>query len=170
MEWMSIALFSSRANAEPIRQRLAELGFDARIRKGLKMERLWFVSPESAGVGIEVPAHQFERVKQHLLDWDAACGTLRDVVRCPECKSLRVEYPQFAHHSITTNVALGLLAQLGFVERDHYCQDCHFTWPKEGTHPRRRTHLAPYYFIDGIEQTMRSRPPAALERAERKAA
>ncbi len=150
---MPLALFSSRAKAEPIQQRLAAAGIPGEIHEELRLEKLWFVSRKSAGARIEVPADQFERAENLLLNWDAAEGALRDAIRCPECKSLRVEYPQAAHHSLLTNLGPGLLAQLGLVQRDYYCEDCHYTWPKEGTRARRqRPHEAPYYFIEGVVQ------------------
>jgi hypothetical protein len=49
---------------------------------------------------------------------------------------------------------MGLLAELRVLERDFYCEDCHYAWPKEGTRIRQdRPHLAPYYFIEGVEQS-----------------
>ncbi len=154
---MPLALFSSRGKAEPIRQRLVAAGIPAEVHDELRLEKLWFVSRQSAGARIEVPADQFERAEQLLLDWDAAEGALRQAIRCPECKSLRVEYPQFARHSLLTNLGPGVLAELGFVQKDFYCEDCHYTWPKEGTRPKRnRPHEAPYYLIEGVVQ---SSPP-----------
>jgi transposase-like protein len=103
---------------------------------------------------LEVPSSQFEQAEQLLLDWDSTEGAMREAIRCPECKSLRVDYPQFTRKSLLTNLAVGLAAEVGVVEKQYYCQDCHFTWPREGTKPRRdRQHLAPYYFIEGVEQT-----------------
>src|SRR5258705_2825638 len=99
MEWMPIALFASRAPAEQIRNRLVQTGFDVRIAEGSWLQRLWFVRKGEPGVTLEVPADQFERVENLLLDWDTAEGALCDAIRCPECKSLRVQYPQFARHS-----------------------------------------------------------------------
>jgi hypothetical protein len=134
MEWMPVALFSSRAAAEPIRSRLAHAGFDARLAESPSwLQRLWFVRKGEAGVRLEVPGNQFERAETLLIQWDAAEGLLRNAVRCPECKSLRVQYPQFARHSVLPNVFLGLAAAFGLIEKEYYCEDCHFTWPREGT-------------------------------------
>src|SRR5260221_5764787 len=108
MNRMSVALFSNRAKAEPIRQRMAQAGLPAEIHDELRMEKLWFVSKAEAGARVEVPAAQFERAEQFLLDWDAAEGALREAIKCPECRSLRVEYPQFARNSIMTNLGMGL--------------------------------------------------------------
>ncbi len=162
-----MALFNSRAKAELIQHRLVRAGIEAQTAEKPRLARLWMVS--QAGVWVEVPAEQFERAEQLLLDWDGAEGALRDAIRCPECWSLRVLYPQFARHSVLTNLGLGMLSQFGLVERDYYCEDCHFAWPKEGPKARRRPHMAPYYFIEGIEQTMRAQPPTSAA-GEREAA
>ena len=154
MTRIPVALFNDRARAEPVQKRLTESGIQAEIHDELRLEKLWFVSKPSAGVRIEVPANQFERTEQLLFDWDMAEGALREAIRCPECKSLRVDYPQFTRKSMLTNLAMGLAAQAHLVEKEYYCKDCHYTWPKEGTKPRRdRPNMAPYYFIEGVEQT-----------------
>ena len=160
MNRIPVARFSSRFYAEPLRQRLVQAGIPAEVHEELRLEKLWFVSRGSAGARLDAPAGQFERACQLLLDWDAAEGALRDAIRCPECKSLRVDYPQFTRKSFTPNLIMGLSAKIGLVEKEFYCQDCHYTWPKEGTRPRAaRGHLAPYYFIEGVEQTtLRSQP------------
>lgn len=87
---------------------------------------------------LEVPVDQFERAEKLLHEWDAAEHSLREAIRCLECGSFRVDYPQFARHSILTNLALGMTAWFGLVEKHYYCEDCHFTWPREGTRASRR--------------------------------
>ncbi len=118
MSRMAVALFSNRAKAEPIQGRLIQAGIAAEIPDEPVLERLWFVSRPAAGASLEVPADRFGQADQLLLAWDRAEGALRDAIRCPECKSLRVEYPQYARHSLLTNLAMGLLAEVGLVEKD----------------------------------------------------
>jgi predicted Zn-ribbon and HTH transcriptional regulator len=154
MNRIPVALFSNRTKAEPLRARLVQAGIPAEVHDELKLEKLWYIPKGSAGARLEVPADQFERAYELLLDWDMADGSLREAIRCPECKSLRVDYPQFTRKSFIPNLVMGLSARLGLVDKEYYCEDCHYTWPKEGTRPRRgRPHQAPYYFIEGVEQT-----------------
>src|SRR2546426_7258306 len=154
MHRIPVAHFSGHAKAEPLRQRLAQTGVQAEVHEELRLEKLWFVSKGGAGARLEVPAQQFQRACQVLLEWDAAEGALRDAIRCPECKSLRVDYPQFTRKFFIPNLAMGLMAAMGAMKKEYYCQDCHYTWPKEGTKPSAlRPHMAPYYFIEGVEQT-----------------
>jgi hypothetical protein len=154
MNRMVVALFGNRAKAEPVQQRLVVGGFEAEIHDELRLEKLWFVPKHGGGVRVEVPAKDYERACHMLLESDAKDGLLREAIRCPECRSCRVDYPQFTRKSFIPNLVLGALATVGGVEKQFYCQDCHSTWPKEGTKASvRRPHMAPYYFIDGVEQT-----------------
>jgi len=151
---MQIALFNHRAKAEPIQSRLVEAGINAEIHDELRLEKLWLACKDDCGVRLEVPANQFERAEDLLVEWDTKEGALRDAIHCPECGSLRVEYPQYTRKSLLTNLAMGVAANVGLVEKDYYCEECHFTWPKEGTKPRRnRPNMAPYYFIEGVDQS-----------------
>jgi hypothetical protein len=169
MSWMVVALFSRTAKAEPIAKRLTEAGFTTRIQGESWLHALWFVRKRSAGARVEVPSDQFERAQQCLLNFDATTGALAEAVRCPECHGLRVRYPQSAEHSMLTNLTLGTAAMLGVVEKHYYCEKCHYTWPRDGTQARRdRPHMAPYYFVEGIEQTTRDARSEAD--GERKAA
>ena len=130
MNRVRVALFNDRAAAEPVRRRLLQAGIPAEIHEQLGLARLWFVSNQSAGVGIEVPGRLAETAHQLLRTWDNAEGALSGAIRCPECKSMRVDYPQVTRKSISTNLVIGLLAGLGLVEKDYYCEGCHCMWPK----------------------------------------
>jgi DNA-directed RNA polymerase subunit RPC12/RpoP len=58
---------------------------------------------------------------------------LEEAIRCPECGSPRVEYPQFTRKFLTP-LLVELLISLGAGEKDYYCMDCHYTWPKTVKH------------------------------------
>ncbi len=159
MNRITVAIFNDRSRAEPLQHRLAEHGIRAEIHDELRLEKLWFVSKPGAGVRLEVPANEFEKCEKLLAEWDEKEGALRDAIRCPECKSFRVQFPQFAHRSVIPNVVMGFLASVGRVEKEYYCEDCHYTWPKEGSKPSKlRPHMAPYYLIEGVKQSHAPHP------------
>src|SRR6266404_5845990 len=113
---MPVSLFSSRAEAERILNRLFAAGIPAEIHDELRLEKLWFVSKKKgSGWRIEVPCDQFERAEQLLLEWDYAEGAMREAIRCPECKSLRVDYPQFTRKFFVPNRVMGLFAEIGLM-------------------------------------------------------
>jgi hypothetical protein len=152
MNRIPVALFDDRPEAESIRQRLMQAGIAAQVQEELWLQKLWFVSKPAAGVSLEVAADQFDQAEKLLLAWDLGERALPHAVRCPQCHSLRVDYPQFARNSVLTNAAMGFCAELGLVQKEYYCERCHFTWPKEQAAPsRRRAHMAPYYFIEDVE-------------------
>jgi hypothetical protein len=159
-----VAAFIDRAKAEAVQQRLAKAGICGEIHDELRLEKLWFVSRPAAGARLELPPEHFQQAvqaRQLLSEWDKA-GELSGIVRCPECRSLLVEYPQFTRKFFIPNLSMGLLTKLGLVDKEFYCENCHFTWPREGTLPRRlRPHMAPHYFIEGVEQS----PPDRVGRS-----
>ena len=162
MNRITIATFQDRSKAEPLQRRLTDNGIKAEIHDELRLEKLWFVSKPTTGARLEVPCNDFEKSEKLVAEWDAREDALHDAIRCPECKSFRVQYPQFAHKSVMPNVVMGFLASVGRVEKEYYCEDCHYTWPKEGSKlPKARPHSAPYYFIDGVPQ---KQPPASEPR------
>ena len=117
MSRIRVAFFDNRAEAEPICQRLVQAGIRAEIHPESGLAKLWFVSKRRSGVQLEVSAKDVERVRHLLAQWDAEYGCLKTAVRCPECGSMRIEYPQFTEKSFFTNLAIGLLAELRCVER-----------------------------------------------------
>lgn len=147
MERLAVAVFPDRAKAEPTFRRLVDAGVRPQIHKHeLLLEKLWF-TPRKHPVRIEVPSNELERAEELLFDWDDR-GELADAVHCPECNSLRVQYPQFAHKSVIPNAIVGLMAAFG-KELQYYCEDCHYTWSDADFRPPIvRKHSAPYYFIE----------------------
>jgi hypothetical protein len=149
MNKISIALFDCRSNAEPFQRRLSEAGVPAEVHDVASLK----------GARLDVPADQFERAHELMVNWDSAENGVMGAIRCPECNSFRVEYPQYTHKSALPNLIVGALANMGAVRKEFYCDDCHFTWPKEGTKPSRvRPNMAPYYFIEGVPQKSQPEP------------
>ena len=151
MNRMTVALFPNHASAEPLRKRLADGGIHAEIHDELRLEKLWFVSKNESGVRVEVPAEEFERAQNTLLELIDEPAT-REATRCPECGSFRIQYPQVTHKSMLTNLFIGFAAQVRLVERHYYCEECHCTWPHHPVPYKPRPHSAPHYFIEGVEQ------------------
>lgn len=147
MTKVPIALFSRRSDAEPYQRRLSEAGIQAQLHDCSTLH----------GARLEVPAPQFEQAYEHMLNWDTTEHGIHGAIRCPECRSLRIDFPQYTHKSMLPNMLVGLLTNVGAMRKEFYCNDCHFTWPREGTkaslvHPEN----APYYFVEGVPQSQPS--------------
>jgi len=72
----------------------------------------------------------------------------------PECRSLQCIIRSLLTGRFVPNLVMDF-AKIGLIDKEYYCDNCHYTWPKGGTkrsilYPERK----PYRFVDGIEQTM----------------
>lgn len=144
MNKISIALFGRRSDGEPFQRRLNDSGTRAELHDCASIH----------GARLDVPVDQFEQAYAQLQRWDAAEKGIPGAIRCPECHSFRVDYPQYTHKSALPNFLIGFLANIHVLPKEFYCYDCHFTWPREGAKPSRvRPHMAPYYFIEGVPQS-----------------
>jgi hypothetical protein len=149
MNRVRVALFDDREAAGRIQRRLEQAGISAEIHGAPGLAILWFVSGKALGARLEVATPLEPLASRLLAKWDGAEHALQAVLRCPECGSFRVDYPQVTHKSLMTNLALGLIAALGLLEKDYYCEDCHCMWAKPSAHGCGvRAHMAPDYFLE----------------------
>jgi len=99
-----------------------------------------------------------------LLEWDASEGILREAIRCPECQSLQVHYPQFAHRSLIPNLMRDFWPNRLDRRRNTIARTVITRGQK--TEPKRSIlylERKPYRFVDGIEQTLLRPKPAQSE-------
>jgi len=54
------------------------------------------------------------------------------VIRCPDCGSTQIEYPQFSRNTLVGALP-SIASSMGMIEKDFFCRVCHFTWepPKD---------------------------------------
>lgn len=100
-----------------------------------------------AAFRLKVHKKDFEAALRLLSEWQTAEGVLRDAVCCPKCGHSRIEYPQFTRKFLLPNL-VSLASVVGIIEREFYCQECGYTWPKDVKQHPPRKHSAPVYFIE----------------------
>jgi hypothetical protein len=127
MEWVNLATFNEVQPAEPLVSRLKDTGIPARIHDEQKLQK-WFLTEPLANIRVQVERHRHEEARRCLDEWHLAEGALREAVHCPECGSADVAYPQFTRKFILPSIGV-FLSTLGFMEKQFYCENCHFTWP-----------------------------------------
>ena len=126
---INLASFNKLDKAEPLMERLKAAGVRAEIHDESPEQKTWFMTGEpKAHIRLRVNKEDFEAAQKLVLEWDRADGVLKDAVRCPECGSARVEYPQFSRRT-GTSAGFAVLAAAGIIERTYYCENCQFTWP-----------------------------------------
>jgi hypothetical protein len=133
-EFISIAAFNEREPAEELAGRLRGAGYESEVFDE-SIEQKWHLMQirPHAHMRVRVAESQTERALQQLQEWIKE-GLLTRAVRCPECGSTRVEYPQFSRRTIMGALP-AIAAAAGMIERDYYCEACHYTWPAEPSKP-----------------------------------
>jgi len=160
MNMVTVATFNEPSKAEPLKQKLQKAGIHAEICDESKYEWSWFVAKPLAGIRLKVRRKDFESVRRLMREWDLIDGVLREAVRCPQCGSSRIEYPQFTRKFLLPNL-VGLASVIGIIDKEFFCQDCEYTWPKDAKPQWPRKHGAPNYFIEDVPRSNPVPPPPA---------
>ena len=130
MKTLPIATFNEPQPAQELRQQLIQVGIPAHLHDESKLERFWFMCEPLAAIHVEVPQTDYLRAMR-LIETSAAMRTaMAAAVRCPDCHSPRVEFPQITRKFLSP-VIQAVFMVLHVIPREFYCLDCHYTWPKE---------------------------------------
>jgi hypothetical protein len=128
--WTTVAVFDQLPPAEALQAFLEKAGCRTRIHDERRIQRYWFwVSPQ-AGIQVQVPKLAFTQVNHDLEHVPEAKALVRKAVHCPSCHSLRVQYPQMTRHFILPTLLAQIFVFLRFIDRESYCENCHFTWAR----------------------------------------
>ena len=78
------------------------------------MQQVAFMSKPQANVKVLVDDHDFERAQKLMIEWEASDPDIGSaLLRCPQCGSSRIEYPQMTRKFMTP----------GFGQRSSYAED-----------------------------------------------
>jgi transposase-like protein len=125
---VTIATFNEPAKAKRLKQRFQQAGIKADIHNEGHLQQVAFMSKPQANVKVQVDDNDFERAQSLMVEWEASDPDVAAaIIRCPQCGSSAVEYPQMTRKFMTPAV-VGLLCALKIIPKEFYCQDCHFTW------------------------------------------
>jgi predicted Zn-ribbon and HTH transcriptional regulator len=128
---VTIATFNEPAKAKHLKARLEEAGVKADIHNEGRLQQAVFRSTPQANAKVLVAEEDFEEANKLMVEWEASDPQIGSAIRCPQCKSPRIEYPQLTRKFITPWLA-SILFALKIFPKEFYCQDCHFTWGKDG--------------------------------------
>ncbi|MBA2434161.1 MAG: DUF2007 domain-containing protein [Verrucomicrobiota bacterium] len=133
---VTIATYNEPAKAKRLKERLQEAGVKADLHNEANLQTFAFMSKPQANAKVMVAEEDFDRAQALLVEWEAADPEI-GALRCPQCNSPRIEYPQLTRKFLTPALA-GILFALKIFPKEFYCQDCHFTWMNEPELPRYR--------------------------------
>ncbi|MEP7014379.1 MAG: DUF2007 domain-containing protein [Verrucomicrobiota bacterium] len=128
---VTIATFNETAKAKELKARLQQAGLHADVHNEAPLQAVGFMSKPQANVKVLVDDKDFERAQGLMVEWEATDPVIAAaVIRCPQCGSSRIEYPQMTRKFMTPAL-VGLLCALKIIPKEFYCEDCHYTWNNE---------------------------------------
>jgi transposase-like protein len=128
---VTIATFNETAKAKRLKERFQQAGLKADIHNEGQLQAVAFMSKPRANVKVQVEDDDFDRARELMTEWEASDPDIASaMVRCPQCGSPRIQYPQLTRKAITPAMASVLFA-LRIFPKEFYCEDCHFTWTNE---------------------------------------
>ncbi|MFN2542803.1 MAG: DUF2007 domain-containing protein [Chthoniobacterales bacterium] len=128
---VTIATFNEPAKAKSLKQRFQQAGVRTDIHNEGHLQQVAFMSRPQANVKLMVDDDDFERAQSLMVEWEKSEPDIATaIIRCPQCNSSNIEYPQMTRKAITPGM-VSLLWALRILPKEFYCQDCHFTWSNE---------------------------------------
>ena len=128
---VTIATFNEPDKAKRLKQRFQESGIQADIHNEGHLQQMAFMSRPLANAKVMVDDADFERAQSLMIEWEASDPEIAAaMIRCPQCGSSNIEYPQMTRKFMTPAL-VALLCALKIIPKEFYCQDCHYTWSNE---------------------------------------
>jgi predicted Zn-ribbon and HTH transcriptional regulator len=129
---VTIATFNEPAKAKHLKERLRTSGIEADIHNEKHGQAVHLVKDAQANMKVQVHEQDFGKAQGLLVEWEASDPDVASALRCPQCKSPRIQYPQTAQKFPFIPGLYSILLALGVFEKEFYCEDCHLTWGKDG--------------------------------------
>jgi transposase-like protein len=128
---VTIATFNEPAKAKDLKARFHQAGLRADIHNEGPLQQVGFMSKPQANAKVMVEDNDFERAQSLMVEWEATDPVIASaLIRCPQCGSSRIEYPQMTRKFMIPAL-VAVLCALKIIPKEFYCQDCHFTWSNE---------------------------------------
>lgn len=128
---VTIATFNEAAKAKHLKDRLQQAGLKADVHNE-GMQGVAFMGKPQANAKVMVDEQDFEAAHKLMVEWEPTDPDIGAAIRCPNCQSPRIEYPQMTRRFFTPWLA-NLLFAMKIFEKEFYCRDCQFTWTNETT-------------------------------------
>lgn len=130
MEPVTILTFDQKEHADAACRQLEAAGLHPVLDDESAKQKRWLVGECHACYHVQVDKSEHPRAQELLGSWgDAHVAILAEAVRCPECGSSEIEYPQYNRQFKLEPAVLAMLATVGLVEKKFYCLHCQYTWP-----------------------------------------
>ena len=128
---VTIATFNEPAKAKELKTRFQKAGLRADVHNEGPLQAVWFMSKPQANAKVFIEDSDFERAQSLMVEWESTDPAIAAaLVRCLQCGSSRIEYPQMTRKFLTPAL-VAVLCAIKIIPKEFYCEDCHFTWSNQ---------------------------------------
>jgi hypothetical protein len=133
--WITVALFDDLPSGRTLESFLRDKRMDARTYNDRALQLFLFLCPPQATFRVQV-REPFYHLTLEILG-QTPPAVLQKAIRCPECGSLRISYPQMTRKFFLPTLVLHLGIIFRLIKHQAYCENCHHVWslPKASTVP-----------------------------------
>ena len=132
---VTIATFNEPDKAKRLKQRFQEAGIRADIHNEGHLQQMAFMSRPQANAKVTVEDADFERAQNLMIEWETSDPEIASaMIRCPQCGSSNIEYPQMTRKFLLPTLLLHLGIIFRVIVHEAYCESCHWLWSL----PRKR--------------------------------
>lgn len=124
---VTIATFNEAAKAKHLKERLQAAGVKADVHNEGQIQSAAFGGSPKANAKVMVEETDFSKAHGLMVEWEPNDPEIGAAIRCPNCQSPRIEYPQMTRRFFTPWLA-SVLFSLKIIEKEFYCRDCQNTW------------------------------------------
>lgn len=134
--WTSVATFQDTGTAKVLENIFKGRGIEARTYNDRLLQIFLFLCPPRVTYRVQVRQNEFKRATDFMDRDNNVMAILRSAIHCPDCGSLRINYPQMTRKFFLPTVLLHLGIIFRIIDHEAYCEFCHHTWnlPKDGVH------------------------------------
>src|SRR5437868_13879641 len=99
---VTIATFNESDKAKRLKQRFQEAGVKADVHNEGHLQQMAFMSRPKANAKVMVDDADFERGQNLMIAWESSDPDVATaMIRCPQCGSSNIEYPQMTRKILT---------------------------------------------------------------------
>src|SRR6266498_2215626 len=99
---VTIATFNDATKARQLKRRFQDAGLRADVHNEAPLQQVGFMSRPQANAKVMVEDTDFESAQNLMVEWEATDPDISAaLVRCPQCSSSNIEYPQMTRKFMT---------------------------------------------------------------------
>ncbi|MGH8022572.1 MAG: hypothetical protein ACRED1_03250 [Limisphaerales bacterium] len=141
--WVSVAVFEKINDGRILETFFRDRDIDSRTYDDKLLQLFLFLCPPRVTFRVQVRQDQFDAAT-HAMD-DAHPAILELAIHCPECGSLRVNYPQMTRRFFLPTLLLHSGIIFRVIGHECYCENCHLTWNLAQDAPRKIRSPRPFF-------------------------